>query len=542
VTKFAIIFANPRVRDTDVLTVKFDERAIFNSANFLHIGPLVYVPIPKALMPFLQGKSTLSIEDVSKDKEVAYAEVIFGKKSDTSVINGERVLIEDADGRPLAVNKWGRLGHATALDDKVRPTLISKTKEILDELTKIGYKVAISSATLLAAVRNKGKMLDSDDDSDLLVFSDSELPQDAYLLMLKLKRDLEKRGHTVIRFSGAHIQALFFAENGSIDFYIDFFVGFFKDGYYNQPFALRKKMPKESIYPFKQIYWEGDFVPAPAVPEDWLAACYGEDWRTPNPAFRFNNPVLTTYLFNQWFGNSMNDVRDFWEAEATSSVEFLKHVFDSETHTHLVKKYIKSGVPILDIGFGNGEFSADLVEQNHPVLAIDYSAVAVQKAKIKFADKKLKRELVFKYINLHDDNALIELLTDIEADEREWSVNISHGLHLFMGSARRQIYYSLSKILKPKNITQKPAKSTQSQINTGLPLAVISFDTETDVNMLDIDDPNTWWLGKNTFFDEIDDYPLEVIAERKGEKVLSNGRTRDFITVVVKYAEKGKER
>ena len=106
--------------------------------------------------------------------------------------------------------------------------------------------------------------------------------QDVILVSFELERQLVSLGYTVVRHSHAHLEIVFFTNDGGTDYYIDIFTGYYStDGLYNQPFALRGKLAKLSCCRPLTLTSAASPCQAPAVPEAWLEFAYG-----PNGEYR----------------------------------------------------------------------------------------------------------------------------------------------------------------------------------------------------------------------------------------------------------------
>ncbi|MDR1033480.1 MAG: hypothetical protein LBL41_01750 [Bifidobacteriaceae bacterium] len=504
---------NTRVDNTaPPYAVRFDGQAVLY-VNDYHVQPNgeIEVLFPEFLKPYLQGKSRVSVTNSVTNEEVVAKNAKFGDSKG-------RVSIKDADGHPLFVTKWNRMGHALGQDKKAQEKLIEVTKKLLQECTDLGYNVAICSATLLASMRNGGKILESDDDSDFVVFFETESPAEVNLGMLSLERDLINLGYTVFRESGSQVTIIHQNDNGTVDFYIDFFAGFYTGEYYNQPIMLREVSPPNIMIPFQKVYWEGAYLPAPRNAELYLEQTYGKGWRVPDPAYKHKTRPIVQRYFRRWFGINLNFPREYFE-NAGAADDFMTTEPDGNDYQlAMIKKHFTGTTnnatgakqPVLDIGFANGLFTKRIQALGHDILGIDYSVVAAFKTARAYPDLDLRR------VNLMDWRQGIELASDIIADGRTWHVNLSHGFHMFIKEARFEVFMLLKRIMRPES------------------RAVISFDTVFVPEKYDRQLPTTWHMDCEMWDAEVERFDFEIVDSYEATRYVPNFGEREFKIVVLK--------
>ncbi|MDR1449260.1 MAG: methyltransferase domain-containing protein [Propionibacteriaceae bacterium] len=378
---------------------------------------------PQALQPYLRGHGTLSIAPFG-GVPAAAADIDFGG-------GGEPVRLVDRSGRPVVVDKWGHLGRSLEHEPKgFRDRLLERLTALLETLEGLGYEVCATGGTLLGAVRS-GDLLPRDDDADLAVVLPYSHPADVSLACYELEDRLVALGHTVVRHSGAHLQVTFLAADGSVDQYIDIFCAFFRNGEYCQPFHVRTPLPREAILPFGRVVLAGLSLPAPALPEAWLEACYGPNWQIPDPAFYFDTPWPTRRRYEHWFGLSQNVNREFWETawadELADPDPDPEAGLPQETDRRLLLRLIPAGAKVVDVGCGDGQTALWLARQNRTVVGVDYalSALALARRKQSAADLGKVR---FEYLNLNDSRRVLEFAARRLAESRPWHVV---GLHVW---------------------------------------------------------------------------------------------------------------
>jgi hypothetical protein len=394
----------------------------------------------------------------------------------------------DKQGRPLVYNpyynRWevnvGQIGST-------KMQLVASTEKMMRELGELGYKVAICSGTLLAAVRENGKMMEHDVDADMLVYSEAENVVDLCIMRHELKRDLDKLGYSTFRHTDGHLSIYFTNDEGIIEYFIDIFTGFFREGYYCQPFALRSnKIRPESIYPFKEMEFEGKMLPAPRIPEDWLSATYGDDWMIPNAGFRFEVPVATFFRFGAWFFRSRANQRMYWETYYANKDVDLHLSKLNEQFLQIVEKVLPSNVRIIDLACGEGLLTKKLKDSGYKMFALDNSFCAVHRAGVNLEDKE-----AVKRINLSDPKDMFYLATDIKATENTYNF-ISTEFHSLDQYMRKNIYALLNRTLQEETC------------------AIFSFATEFDEKLFSHEDSTTWHYDDEMLQDELKGYGLAV--------------------------------
>jgi SAM-dependent methyltransferase len=476
------------------LEIYFDDQLVwapkFHEVLPSRIFKLNKIPVvwTKVLEPYLIGKTRITIKDG------ATGEVLDSKFHQFDHSNATTTLL-DNQGKPLFVNKYGRLGYIFAHDESAQTELVEAAYKLQSELTKLGYKVAICSATLLGAVRN-GAIIPQDDDFDFLVYNETSEIDQIRQSTLALTHDLEALGYVVLQHSGAHTQVLFLDSNANVRFFIDFFQGFFKDGVYNQPFVMRDpKIRPSDIFPFSKLQLNGREFLAPWQPEVWLKSIFGPNYLIPDPSWHADINPQTTRLFDSWFGVGMVPTLNFWVYFAATA-EFEQPIDGNEVHWDYLKRFCDPKLPILDIGSGNGIFSRKLIDSGYAVIPVDYCHRAIKVAEGHGVDTfyanivnpehllTLKRHLLTQ-LNLPADTSEIDQnLTG------RFNLSVSNSLHQFT-DFERKVIFQLAELAK---------------------VSVLSFDINFDKKIFSATDPLTWHLDGKMFSVETSAFDFGVLA------------------------------
>ena len=455
---------------------------------------------PAVVRPYLRGTGTVRVTASATGELVAQGRIALGRSS-------APIAIVDGQGRQLTVNKWQRLGLMISDDDTgLRERLLSRTDRLIEDLTGLGCTVYITGGTLLGAVR-RGDILPHDDDVDLAVFLDDEHPSDLGLASYRLEDELVALGYTVVRHSTAHLQVTFLHEDGRTDHYIDIFTAFYRGAEFCQPFHVRSEVPRGSIVPVRPMAVAGRDWPAPAVPEEWLAACYGEGWAVPDPSFRFVTPLTTRRRFENWFG-SQNIHRVYWEGRYAAR-EAEPATRGQARFTRALSRILPAGEPVLDLGCGTGAVAAVAAEHGHEVIATDYSYRALELAR-----RARGGSVDWRYGNLNDRRRLLELAAELVRDGRRWNVLLSDVLHGLTEEGRGNVLLLLRQVLRRGGF------------------ALASFDTDFVTRSFRGDDPQTWHLPVERLRSEAERWGVRVEPLETYRHAADHGRRRGALVVL----------
>lgn len=342
-------------------------------------APTQALPWPPVLQPHLTGSTEVVLRRSGDGAELGRAEVAFTEEP-------HETRVVDAEGIPLAINKWGRLGKTLEAGNAgVQERILDRTEEVVAHLIGMGLRPFVVGGTLLGGIR-EGALLPHDDDADVAYLSAFTNPADVAREGFEVGHRLQRLGYELVRHSATHMQLYFRSATGSVDHYVDVFTAFFTDdGNINQPFHVRGPMREDQMLPFGTVTIAGREFPAPADPEAWLVINYDENWRTPIPGYHLGTPRSTSRRFQSWFG-SYHFKRDFWN-EFYSDARAQEPDARWAAHGEWILRQNESltAPVLLELGAGSGALSARLRAQRlasgrdsgRRVIASDYSTYAL---------------------------------------------------------------------------------------------------------------------------------------------------------------------
>lgn len=299
-----------------------------------------------------------------------------GGTSRPSLRNGKESL--EALQRKLAegqvFNKAGKIGFLpkdedTAWQDGVL-SLYGEVAKVIQSVT--GSEAFLYSGTLLGYVRENG-FIPHDKDMDCAYLSQTATAQEARAEFVKVGEALVAAGYQVtpkascIAVRDRHgsrdmvdIAHLFRKPNG--------FVGF--------PFGTVgvEEVPAEDFLPVQESTLSGHPVNVPSHPDRIVAHVYGDDWRIPNPDFKWKDArrrrdaqALLSYT-----DRTRLAMDDFYAHDAiTSPSAFAQWIAEAGADI----------AAVIDLGCGNGRDAVFFADRGLPVTAIDSSSYAVAAAR-----------------------------------------------------------------------------------------------------------------------------------------------------------------
>ena len=157
---------------------------------------------------------------------------------------------------------------------------------------------------------------------------------------------------------------------------LDVFGGFLMDGQLHLMGEVRTPATESAIFPLGTTTLEGRTFPAPADPDKMLVAMYGEHWRTPDPAFKFETPATTYRRLNGWF-RGLRVGRARWDRIYS---RVLKGVPEPSPFVEWIAHREEHIASFTDIGCGRGADVLAMAERGIPATGLDFQPRSFAKA------------------------------------------------------------------------------------------------------------------------------------------------------------------
>lgn len=489
-----LLLLDSEVHGSVPIDIRFDDHRVWSTTTPDPVDGVIAIRWPDALRARLAGVTELSVCDTVSGEVLSRRTVRFGSSR-------RRLAITDKRGKWLAMTKWDRLGPVLeGSDDDVAARLLDSAARLAADMQAWGYPIYLVGGTLLGIVRS-GALLPHDDDLDFAYLSEQSDPAELVRESFELERRLTDAGYAVARHSHAHIELAFFDDHEQLDHYIDVFTGFFHEGLYCQPFALRSaEVGRDDLVPTSDIDVNGVTLPAPANPEAWLAYAYGAGWRVPDPSFVFDVPSGTKHRFESWFG-VFNRGRFFWEKHWQGKDLAVGSPGGARAVRRLME-IMPARSDVLDLGSGDGRWAQELLDAGHRVVCADYSFEALRVARLND-----ERDVTLWRINANDRTALFELGANLLDTGRPWYVLCTDVLHGLTFANRENVFLMLRLVLRG------PAR------------AIVTFDTHRIAGYTR-SDPRTWNYAVGQLADELAECGLRLEEVRRGVRRTELGPRR----------------
>lgn len=352
------------------LDVEIEGRRVFSSApsHADRVDDIRLVEWPDSLRPFLRGAGHIRV--VSRDGvTIVDEEYVFDSST-------QRPRVEDASGRPLAVDKNGRMQHTFDSGGPAEAAVVLDHAEmVLDVLDAAGVPAFLTAGALLGAVRD-GHLIAHDCDVDLGYVSTAATPAGVALESYRLQRLFTQRLIETRRFSAAEFKLLLPGPVGTTG--IDIRAAFEIDGtvYVAPNIELPHGMGR--LVPLSEVQLEGRRLPAPADPAGLLAAMYGPEWRVPDPSFAFATPERVTRRLDGWVRGAAED-RSAWQRWHHSRMGASPR--GPSDFARWVGRLEPALAPGVDLGCGAGGDAVWLARSGRWVMGLDYSPYALARAR-----------------------------------------------------------------------------------------------------------------------------------------------------------------
>lgn len=379
--------------------VCFDDQRVWSfepQRDAVARGSLHVVPWPKALIPHLVGRTRVRLDLVGTDQTVYDAEVRFGR-------DAVRLELTDEAGRPLSVDKSGKLQRTfTDTDASVKQMMAERAAELIADLTDTcGLDAYVTYGSLLGAVRT-GHMIGHDSDVDVGYLSHHTHPFDVIRECRAAQRAMTSRGWTVVRMSSANFKVWIPLDDRArigLDVFPSFHIG---DSFHVMA-SKRGSLDRDSVLPLGKVTLEGVELPAPHDTDAFLTYLYGEDWRVPNPAFKFGHPPSNVARMSAWFRPSRRGLRVWSEFHA--GPRGAEVPTDPSSFARWVAGQLEPGATVIELGCGNGRDAVYLAQRGHAITAYDFSREAV--ARTRRLAQRQGVKVPARILNLNDARATL---------------------------------------------------------------------------------------------------------------------------------------
>ncbi len=369
-------------------------------------GVLV-APWPPALRKHLVGHADVVLRDhVTGEIHVETHHVFAGDHDRT-------VSVTDSDGQGLVLDKWGRLTRPLSAEGAdVVDDLVQQAARLLSDLQeRAGVAAFVSYGTLLGAVRD-GALIGHDNDLDVSYVSREPFPVDVVREGYRVERALLDAGWRVRRGSGTRLNVRMTLSGGGFR-YVDVFTANWVDGIVYMPSDTGFAIPMDEVVPLTTVTLHGREVPAPRNPDLMLAHTYGENWRIPDPSFKYDTPRWLKRRIMGWFGG-LNSHRKHWDGFYNKSLDVVPTAATS--FARWVQSEYPSSAPLVDLGCGSNRdglfFGA---EHGRRVLGIDFATRPIRLGRRAAMSEGMDAR--FRLVNLYDLRAVLTLGAQLSRTE-----------------------------------------------------------------------------------------------------------------------------
>jgi SAM-dependent methyltransferase len=239
-------------------------------------------------------------------------------------------------------------------------------------LAVAGYDLTVAYGTLLGVVREHD-FISSDDDFDLCYLSRHSDTDRVRREMVDIACALIAQGETLT--VGWHKNLFHWKGPSGPTF--DLYPSWVQGSKYCVSFSIVSDLADAIGRGFVEQPFKDGSVLIPAEAERVLEAAYGPGWRTPDPLFQWAEPAEVK--------REMKKIR-LSEVEL-AEIDWQRHYAGARVHTkpspfaHAALQWLPREIrAVIDLGCGDGRDTC-FVAQGRPVLGVDYSSAAVEKAR-----------------------------------------------------------------------------------------------------------------------------------------------------------------
>jgi SAM-dependent methyltransferase len=352
-----------------------------------------FVPWPPRLQPYVDGHADLRVVEHLTGVTVLQGPIQVGTED-------RRIEFLDSEGRPLAIDKFGNAVRTFDDLDQDGATAFARAVAALTrDVDAFGVCAFLAYGSLLGAVRD-GHVIGHDTDADIAYLSNHTHPGDIALESFALERFLQARGWRTQRERVGLVHAL--VEDAAGDHrQIDIFVAIITDDHLFLDRVVEAQLDRSAFEPQSTVLLEGVEVLAPADPHALLEATYGPDYLTPDPAFRFDNPVSRERSSRALLGN-YRFRRPHWvrylsaesENRPPGPTDFARWARQQE------RRYGGGGRTWVDLGCGTSTDAIWAARQQYVGIGIDFAAPALRR--LAGSARSAGVDARFWYVSFHD--------------------------------------------------------------------------------------------------------------------------------------------
>ncbi len=384
---------------------------------------------PKALRRYLVGHGDVVVREHVSGRVVAACGHWFGgtRKGEVSVVGPA--------GDPLLVDKWGRLIRPLGgEDDETLGRLMDQVVTLLDTMNgECGVPSFICFGTLLGAVRD-GAPIGHDNDIDVGYLSAFEHPVDIAREAMRVSRVLHEHGWPARRGSAVRVNTRMTLGGGQFR-RADVFSCAWVEGVLYMPSDVGVRVPRETMLPLGTVTMLGRQVPAPADPEGLLTLTYGSGWRVPDPSFEYEKSVGLRRRLDGWYGG-LNRTRKHWDTFSKGASRVVPR--GPSPFARWVAAEQPSERLLVDIGTGTARDAVWLARQGRRVLGLDYSVIAITRARRRRRRRGL--DAGFRVFNINDTREALTLGALLSREEEPPDLYARFFLHAINEAGRANLW------------------------------------------------------------------------------------------------------